>query len=453
MRRLLARLSFVAACSTAVLSAADRAIDLRSSIPKPGSTEVCPDTSLRLAFSTAPTLGTDGRIRIHDGATQAVIETIDLASPTAKRTIGGQPYDYYPVRLAGREVVIAPATTLAYGHAYYVTIDAGVFRDDAGAFAAIADPNLWRFTTKRAPPRADADHLLVDPDGSRDFCTVQGAIAFVPEGNTRRVVIELRAGTYHEMVNVPRGKDAITLRGEDRQRSEISYANNARFNSRVRSVVDVYASDFVLENLTIRNTTPRGGSQAEALRVRADRTRITRCDFFSLQDTLQLTGRVHVSDCLVEGDVDFVWGSGTVVFDRCELKALNPGYLVQSRNGADRLGYIFLDCRLTAAPGVARYILARIEPSRFPHSHVAFIDCAMGPHVTPVAWQFDAVPGANPPLGPTDKIQFQEFHSTDLAGKPLDVSGRHPASRQLTPAEAARLRDLRNDFGEWNPPP
>ena len=38
-----------------------------------------------------------------------------------------------------------------------------------------------------------------------------------------------------------------------------------------------------------------------------------------------------------------------------------------------------------------------------------------------------------------------------LAGRPLDVSGRLPASRQLSEQEAAALRDVAHVLGGWTP--
>src|SRR6185436_17118442 len=101
-------------------------------------------------------------------------------------------------------------------------------------------------------------------------------------------------------------------------------------------------------------------------------------NFFTYQDTLQLSGRAYVTNCLVQGDVDFIWGYGAACFERCELRALHDGYYLQARNGADKAGYVFIDCRLTAGPEVKRNWLARIESDRFPASQVTFIRCAMG---------------------------------------------------------------------------
>jgi hypothetical protein len=55
----------------------------------------------------------------------------------------------------------------------------------------------------------------------------------------------------------------------------------------------------------------------------------------------------------------------------------------------------------------------------------------MGSQVPPVGWE---AKGTN-----TSHLRFQEFHSTDLQGKPVDVSQRLPVSRQLTKREADAL--------------
>jgi pectin methylesterase-like acyl-CoA thioesterase len=296
-------------------------------------------------------------------------------------------------------------------------------------------------------PLLAKSELVVAADGSGDFKTVQAAVDAVPANSEARTTILLKKGTYAELVIVAAEKKNLTIRGEDRKQSIIAATNNAKLNPRRREMFSAEADGFVLENLTLHNTTGKGGSQAETIRVRADRVVLRDCDFASFQDTLRLDGRVYLDHCYVEGDVDFVWGGGTVYFDRCELKALHDGYLVQSRNGPDKPGYIFVDCRLTGVPAITKYVLARIDPARFPASHVAFIHCAMDQHILPAGWVFDG-PGA---AGSKEHIRFEEFQTTDLAGKPLDVSQRIAGSRQLTDAEAAAERDVVKVFGGWDP--
>lgn len=300
------------------------------------------------------------------------------------------------------------------------------------------------------PVGAAAKELVVAADGSGDFTSLQAAIDAARPGGADRTVIFVRRGTYRELIVVPAEKKNLTIRGEDRKQTIVAATNNALANPQRRELFSMLADDFRLENLTLHNTTPKGGSQAEAIRVRADRCVLERCDFKSFQDTLRLDGRVYVRECYVEGDVDFVWGAGTVYFDRCDLVAVHDGYLVQSRNGADQLGYVFVDCTIDTVPGLKRFVLARIDPARFPHSQVVFVNCRLGDGVSPKGWIFDG-PGA---AASKEHIRFWEFRSTSLAGKPIDLTARVTGSRQLSSREAAQLRDVSHVLGgadHWNP--
>jgi hypothetical protein len=412
--------------------------------PAPDATGVCPDTLLSVAFDVAPKLGTTGRLRILHAATDTVVETIDLASATHTRLIGtnGTPYNYLPIVVAGTVATIFPrAGVLAAGQTYYVTIESGVFTDAGGAaLAGIAEAGAFRFTTRPGGPAAGATALTVAADGSGDFCTVQGAVDFVPRNNTARTVITVKPGTYREIVYIGAAKPFITLRGEDRDRTVITYANNANFNGgNNRTMVASDANDFILETITLRNATPKGGSQAEAIRGNGQRVIFDRVTLASFQDTLLWNGALFVTDSLIEGDVDFMWGGGACFFQRCELRALSAGYYAQVRNGPAGKGHVYVDCRLTAAAGVTNSVLARIDPragvaNTWPFSQVVWINCAMGPHITAAGWQLDNAVAA-------PDLQFWEFQSTDLTGAPLGVARRHAASRQIDAGTAAQYRD------------
>jgi len=289
---------------------------------------------------------------------------------------------------------------------------------------------------------------VVQREGAGDVCTVQGAIDAIPEG-APGALVELRSGTYHELVVLTR-KNGVRLRGEDPNTTVITYPNNENLNpgTAARAMLTALDSDdLVIENLTLHNTTAQGGGQAEALRVRGERITLRDARFLSLQDTLLLEGRVYVADSTIEGNVDFIWGRGTAYFERTEIKLVGrSGVIVQSRNGAGESGYVFVDSRLTSDPLITGSTLARIDVTEYPNSQVAFIDCQIGPHISPAGWTVTPT-GTSATAG----LQFGEYRSTDLAGQPLDVSRRHPASRQLGTAEAAALRDRAAVLGGWDP--
>src|SRR5581483_6089512 len=266
-----------------------------------GTTHACVDTPLTITFPSAPVLGTTGSITVHN-ADGSVADTIDLADPASfTETVGGATdeaghlhyFSYYPVIISGDTATIYLHHELAYGRTYYVTADPSAFT--AAGFAGVSDPRAWRFTTTRRHPRPDARVIAVDSRGRGDFCTVQGAIDAVPAGNTVPRLITVADGTYTELDWVAPGKPHITVRGQSRPGTVIQYANNNTLNSANttdvcarqaipvhddykcwRSDFSVEAGDFTLADLTLRNTTPYGGSQAEAFRGNADRITLDR---------------------------------------------------------------------------------------------------------------------------------------------------------------------------------
>ena len=432
--------------------------------PANSATAINTDAPLSITFDRAPTVGTTGRIRIFKASDNTVVDTLDLGVTPYRRAIGTQTVDFIflPIIVTGNTAAIFPhAGVLAYGQSYYVTVEQSALLDSTGAsFTGISDPAAWRFTTKAAGPAANATAVTVAADGSGDFTTVQGAIDFVPLNNSQRVVITVKRGTYPEMNYVGSQKPFVTVRGEDRALTIIQYANNNNFNTLTgnnRAMFNVDASDFTLETITLKNTTPQGGSQAEAYRGNGLRHILNRVNLLSRQDTLLINGSnatAFITDSYIEGNTDFMWGSGAVYVQRTELKALDTGtategYYTQIRNGATQFGNVYVDCRLTVADGVVgktTYFLGRIDPNpgNFPYSQAVWLNCAMGPHISPAGWLLN-----NATAAPT--VQNWEYQSTDLTGGTLDVTKRLASSRQLSEIEATLWRNPAFVLGGWSP--
>lgn len=383
--------------------------------PAGNATGVNPDARLTITFNRAVTPGVSGLLRIRDAADDSVVDTIDLVAATALRdglrglstlsvlnlpvqnkTIGGVTnFNYYAMTVDGSTVTIYPRNgVLAYGKTYYVTVDAGVFVDaSGGSFAGIADKTTWRFSTKASGPALGSTELTVAADGSGDFDTVQGALDFVPANNTTPTTIRIRNGTYFEQV-VFTAKNNLTITGEDRTQTAIVYPNNNNFNNvsgfyHRSTVIASSVHDVTFANLKFYNSTPQGGTQAEALIVSgssptAAHNIITNCTLYSFQDTLQVNKQCYVSDCYIEGDVDFMWGDGPVFFENCDihmrLRSGTAGYFSQIRNPATNHGYVFSHCRFTADAGQTGTSLGRIDPNtgQFPYSEVVLMNCVFG---------------------------------------------------------------------------
>ncbi len=427
--------------------------------PAPYAKDICPDAPLRVAFTMPPLKGA-GKIQVYDDSNDALTASIDVGAAMATQSIGGSPnYHYYPMTIADHEATLClPNGALSYGKTYYIKIDPGAFKGSNGnAYGGIDNARDWKFSTKAAPPAAGTAKLIVAADGSGDFCTVQGALDSIPAGNTTPTTIFLRKGTYHEIIYFT-NRHSITLLGEDRKESIITYANNANFNNAAgtyhRGVFLAHrVNDLVIANLTFRNTTPQGGSQAEAIILNGAsnaRAILAGVDLSSHQDTLQINGQAYVRNCHIEGDVDFMWGTGPCFFENCRCKSLRSNaYYTQIRNPATNHGYVYKNCVFDGSAGITGNFISRIDPSRFPASEVVLLDCVLSGAVSPVAWRLDVSTNA-----PT--VRFWEYNSHDAEGKPLDMSKRLSVGKRLKLPEDKETTASYSDptfvlGGDWNP--
>ena len=426
--------------------------------PAPNAS-VCADAPLRLSFPAPVTVGSSGKIQVFKlSAPDTAVDSIDVAATSFRDTIEGRAfYKVKPIFLEGNDVVMYLKTkALAAAETYFVTVDAGVFVDAAKAPLPAISGTAWQFHTV-APAPAAANALTVSREGGGDFCTVQGAIDFIPAANASPVTISIKNGTYHEIVYIP-SKSKLTLKGEDRKKTIIAYPNNDALQQKLgtgfRAMIEAESSNqLTLSTLTLHNTTPQGGSQAEALRIEpGDQARLLDSDFISLQDTLLLSGRAYVSNSYVEGNVDFIWGKGAAYFVNSEIKTVGrPGYLVQSRNGLG-YGYVFVDSTFTTDGHANGTLLARIEGDRFPLSSVAYVNCKFAPSlIAPAGWLITNSTGASTTALDLTGLRFWEYQSTDLDGKALDVSQRDPAAKQVDATQAAMLRDPSQVLAGWTP--
>ncbi|MGA2916823.1 MAG: pectinesterase family protein [Sedimentisphaerales bacterium] len=441
------------------IKAADMTITNLS--PANNAVEVCADTKLWITFSTAPIAATSGKLQICKVLDNNVVWDLNLYSlpnpPVAagwpaeyKINLNGRIVNYEPFAVSGNTIEIYPSTRLDYNTVYYVKITAGFCTDASGNTSpAITDNTTWRFTTKAAAPAADHD-WTVALDGSGDFCTLQGACDAVTNSDPCRTLVKVKKGTYREIVNIPSGKANMTWLGEDRDTTIMAVYNCENFNpgSDYRMMIRGSANGFRMYNMTYHNLKPKGGSnaQAETIKHSGQQSIVKNCKYMSYQDTLCLNGQMYLQNCYIEGDVDYVWGYGTVYFDGCEMHTLTTkGYNTQPRQASlDVNGFIFVDCNLTS-PSLTNCYLGRGGGSGYPYGQTVYINCTMPPaQFYPVGWLLNGTDPCN--------LRFWEYMSVDTRGILIDVNNRlTPGSRQLTDDEAAHLRDVNNIFGVWNP--
>jgi pectin methylesterase-like acyl-CoA thioesterase len=225
------------------------------------------------------------------------------------------------------------------------------------------------------------------------YKTIAAAINAVPADNAASKVIFIKNGTYTEKLSI--NKPYISLIGEDSQLTKICKSVIVGLEGSVgmsdRNVVAVQAAatGFTAENLTIENTYPYKngtGEQADALMLNADQAVLVNVRLLSFQDTLltnNQAARQVFRRCYITGNVDFIYGTSTVLFDDCDIvgryTTYKPDgcYLAPQTMKTSTYGYVFNNCRFTAETNIAEssYRLARTYGEA---SAAIFSNCYLG---------------------------------------------------------------------------
>ncbi len=247
--------------------------------------------------------------------------------------------------------------------------------------------------------------IVVSPDGHGDYFTVQEAINAVPDYSHERITtIYVHKGVYQEMVTIPHNKFRIHIQGEDAEQTVITHGKYAEqiwpgFDFKVgtsgSATLYVHASYITFENLTFENTAGEGKpiGQAVAVFTDGDFLFFHKCRFIGNQDTLYTYGRYgkdggikrnYYLECYIEGTTDFIFGPSIAYFERCTIHSKKNSYVTAASTFEGQpYGYVFKDCRLTAAPGIDKCYLGRPWGA---YAKTVFIHCELGSHILPEGW-------------------------------------------------------------------
>ena len=260
------------------------------------------------------------------------------------------------------------------------------------------------------------DTIVVSRDGTGKYRDIQEAVEAVRAFMDYTVTIFIKNGIYKEKLVIPSWVKNVQLVGEDAEKTIITYDDHAA---------------------------PLG--QAVALHTEGDRLMFVGCRFLGNQDTIY-TGsegsRLLFTNCYIEGTTDFIFGPSTALFEYCELHSKRDSYITAASTPKEvEFGYVFKNCKLTAAPGIKKVYLGR--PWR-PYAATAFINCEFGGHIRSEGWHN----WKNPENEKT--ARYAEFKNT---GEGADASGRVKWAKQLTDKEAVQYtpQNIFKECSNWYP--
>ncbi|MFT3738143.1 MAG: pectinesterase family protein [Breznakibacter sp.] len=298
----------------------------------------------------------------------------------------------------------------------------------------------WLLFTAILPIKAY--DIVVAKDGSGNFTTVQEAILSVRDYTPVPKTIFIKNGTYNEKVVIPANKCDISLIGESKEGTIITWDDHANINKMgtfKTYTLKVEGNNILIENLSVENNAPQLG-QAVALHVEGHKVVVRNCRLLGNQDTL-FTGNdysfQYYENCYIEGTTDFIFGPATCWFERCEIHSKRDSYITAASTPATKkYGYVFNNCKLTAGNDVTKVYLGR--PWRA-YAATVFMNCELGSHILPEGWEN----WRNPENEKT--ARYAEYKNT---GPGADRSKRVAWSHELTQKEA-KLYTQKLVFDGW----
>lgn len=297
--------------------------------------------------------------------------------------------------------------------------------------------------------------------------TIGKAIRLLPPDDGTEVAIRLAPGVYREKLTLARPNTALVGAGSDRTAiqwgdaaMEILPDGMKRGTFRTATLM-IDAPRVTLRGLTVSNTAaPREtAGQAIALYVDGDRFLAEDCALLGNQDTLftaplppkeiekngfvgpkqfaPRTPQRHLyRRCLIQGDIDFIFGGAAAWFEDCEIRSVDgrsdrslpyEGYATAaSTPEGQAFGYVFHRCRFTGddVPEKSVY-LAR--PWR-DFAQTVLLNCELGAHIRPEGFHDWGKTHAHATLL---DAEFGSFG-------PGSAGQRAAFARQLTPKEAEK---------------
>jgi len=292
-------------------------------------------------------------------------------------------------------------------------------------------------------------------DGSGDYTTVQAAFDAVPDNYTGRWIIHIKPGTYTERPTLLSNKINVFLIGDNADTTVITNNISAgdinpdtgiAYGTSLSQTMAVFGSDFTASKITIANTFVNStantqinsSTQAVALKTQGDRQAFYDCKILGYQDTYlgNSIGRAYFKNCYIEGNVDFIFGRQTVVFDHCTtyINRNNSVVTAPSTEATTKFGFVFLDCNLTVpAAGTADFNGTIISNFHFGRAwqntpKSAFIRCETPSMLNPTGW--------TTPINGTIPVTFVEYGNTGAGATPDRLAQRANGGVVLTETDS-----------------
>ncbi|KAK4478290.1 hypothetical protein RD792_017579, partial [Penstemon davidsonii] len=198
-----------------------------------------------------------------------------------------------------------------------------------------------------------------------------------------------------EQVIIPQDKPFIYLKGEGIGKTSVVWG--AHDSMSTSATFASFADNTLVSGITFVNSYNYPPAKnvnkigpAVATRISGDKSAFYECSFLGYQDTLlDDKGRHFFKNCTIEGAVDFIFGRGQSIYEKCSIQVnvgiIRPkstGYITaQARTQPNEPnGFVFKQCNVS---GIGKTYLGRAWRA---YSRVVYYDSFLSDIVVPLGW-------------------------------------------------------------------
>ena len=239
--------------------------------------------------------------------------------------------------------------------------------------------------------------------------TINEALSLI--NKNEKATIEIASGIYYEKLKIT--SSYITLKGVGIGKTIITYDDYSKkihkdgrdYNTFRTPTLTIVGHDCKLLDLTIENAVDSNNhGQAVALAIYGDKFKAENVEIKGDQDTLflgplpdDLKDRYMdflprdelfiegyltslFKKCIITGGVDFIFGNGVALFDKCDIVSIKEGYVTApSHSLYQKHGFTFSECKfINKTPSFDNVYLVRFWR---PFGKVNFLNCSYENHI------------------------------------------------------------------------
>lgn len=292
--------------------------------------------------------------------------------------------------------------------------------------------------------------------GVTTYDTIQSALDALPTSSKTNATVFIYPGTYEEQLVVNKSGTTIfqgySNATDDYSQNQVtitySYGVDTQSDESNSDSATVYATGnyFYAYNINFRND---NGTQQDiaslGFAVKSSKyASLYACQVYGNQDTLLINGYLFAFKSYIEGNIDFIWGSGSGYFLSSTITPNEDDINITADKRATnttQAGFVFDQCTIEPATGYSGFTSVSLGRPWNDLARVAYVDCYFSSMIEAAGWNEWSKSSPQ-----TDQVTFGEYHNY---GPGSSICNRANFSEQLTDDDVTQFQ-LGNFFTTTN---